>query len=68
MPGMKEEQMVPARVVIEKFGIPEYALYRLIKAERIRFHQVQQKVWRTRPQYMFLLSEVAADLGVPLPE
>jgi hypothetical protein len=62
---MSDEPFVSAKVIAERFGLPQYAVYRLVDAGKIPAHPLPKPIWHTssRRQLQFKVSEVARALG-----
>ena len=52
-----------AAQVSERFGVPLYAVYRMVNDGRLKAHQIPPKPWQKRKRLGFDAADVARALG-----
>lgn len=62
---MEEQELVTAKVAAKACGVPEYALYRMVKDGRLTAYPMLKESWHKRQVMGFRLAEVRAALSRP---
>lgn len=62
---MVERELITAREIHERCGVPVYAVYRMVKDGRLVAHDMPREAWHKRRRLGFDPDEVAAALALP---
>lgn len=59
-----ERELITAKQVFERFGIPTYAVYRMVADGRLTAHEMPREPWHKRKRLGFDADEVRRALGL----